>query len=196
MGEDEEVSIKEVADAIVKAVGFKGEYSVSCDVHRLDSLRSSLPGLHSSTQLVLMVNSVNPPRTRNSLHWLVDSSLYPSRKVSVLYPSFNYIRWQWINRSPGLHRSVVPQELQQCKDGKSQGLTLQWTFNPLDVKLSYALFCFEMVNCFSWSLGVHRPIAARCQSPCATLVSQLLLEGYNVLLSSSSQLGMWNHHNQ
>lgn len=68
MGEDEEVSIKEVADAIVKAVGFKGEYSVSCDAHRLDSLYSSLPGLHSSTQLVLMVNSVNPPRTRNSLH--------------------------------------------------------------------------------------------------------------------------------
>jgi GDP-L-fucose synthase len=31
VGEDEEVSIKEVADAIVKAVGFKGEYSVSCD---------------------------------------------------------------------------------------------------------------------------------------------------------------------
>jgi GDP-L-fucose synthase len=29
VGEDEEVSIKEVADAIVKAVGFKGEYIVS-----------------------------------------------------------------------------------------------------------------------------------------------------------------------
>lgn len=28
VGEDEEVSIKEVADAIVKAVGFQGEYSV------------------------------------------------------------------------------------------------------------------------------------------------------------------------
>jgi GDP-L-fucose synthase len=28
VGEDEEVSIKEVADAIVKAVGFEGEYSV------------------------------------------------------------------------------------------------------------------------------------------------------------------------
>ena len=27
VGEDEEVSIKEVADAIVKAVGFEGEYS-------------------------------------------------------------------------------------------------------------------------------------------------------------------------
>lgn len=29
VGEDEEVSIKEVADAIVKAVGFEGEYSVT-----------------------------------------------------------------------------------------------------------------------------------------------------------------------
>jgi len=29
VGEDEEVSIKEVADAIVKAVGFEGEYTVS-----------------------------------------------------------------------------------------------------------------------------------------------------------------------
>ena len=29
VGEDEEVSIKEVADAIVKAVGFEGEYTVT-----------------------------------------------------------------------------------------------------------------------------------------------------------------------
>jgi len=29
VGEDEEVSIKEVADAIVKAVEFEGEYTVS-----------------------------------------------------------------------------------------------------------------------------------------------------------------------
>ena len=29
VGEDEEVSIKEVADAVVAAVGFEGEYSVS-----------------------------------------------------------------------------------------------------------------------------------------------------------------------
>lgn len=29
VGEDEEVSIKDVADAIVKAVGFQGDYSVS-----------------------------------------------------------------------------------------------------------------------------------------------------------------------
>ena len=28
VGEDEEVSIKEVTDAIVKAVGFQGEYTV------------------------------------------------------------------------------------------------------------------------------------------------------------------------
>ena len=28
VGEDEEVSIKEVADAIVKAVGYEGEYKV------------------------------------------------------------------------------------------------------------------------------------------------------------------------
>ena len=30
VGEDEEVSIKEVADAIVKAVGFEGVYTVTC----------------------------------------------------------------------------------------------------------------------------------------------------------------------
>ena len=29
VGEDEEVSIKEVADAVVAAVGFEGEYNVS-----------------------------------------------------------------------------------------------------------------------------------------------------------------------
>ena len=29
VGEDEEISIKEVTDAIVEAVGFDGEYSVS-----------------------------------------------------------------------------------------------------------------------------------------------------------------------
>ena len=29
VGEDEEVSIKEVADAIVKAVGYEGDYRVS-----------------------------------------------------------------------------------------------------------------------------------------------------------------------
>jgi len=29
VGEDEEISIKQVADAIVKAVGFQGDYSVS-----------------------------------------------------------------------------------------------------------------------------------------------------------------------
>jgi hypothetical protein len=33
-GEDEEISIKEVADAVVAAVGFEGEYSVS-PVHSL-----------------------------------------------------------------------------------------------------------------------------------------------------------------
>ena len=43
MGEDEEVSIKEVADAIVKAVEFKGEYSVSCDVYRLECLHTYPP---------------------------------------------------------------------------------------------------------------------------------------------------------
>jgi hypothetical protein len=29
VGEDEELSIKSVADAIVKAIGFEGDYSVS-----------------------------------------------------------------------------------------------------------------------------------------------------------------------
>lgn len=35
VGEDEEVSIKEVADAIVKAVGFEGEYTVTSLMARL-----------------------------------------------------------------------------------------------------------------------------------------------------------------
>jgi hypothetical protein len=53
VGEDEEVSIKEVADAIVKAFDFKGEYTVSlfdplCPVplltrHLLSTLIASLP---------------------------------------------------------------------------------------------------------------------------------------------------------
>ena len=63
VGEDEEVSIKEVADAIVKAVGFEGKYSVR---------RSNLsPFLHtrllfSLIQLARTANSGNQPRTRNS----------------------------------------------------------------------------------------------------------------------------------
>lgn len=30
VGEEDEVSIKDVADSIVKAIEFKGDYSVSC----------------------------------------------------------------------------------------------------------------------------------------------------------------------
>jgi GDP-L-fucose synthase len=36
VGEDEEVSIKEVADAVVAAVGFEGEYSVSTGHFSMD----------------------------------------------------------------------------------------------------------------------------------------------------------------
>jgi hypothetical protein len=45
VGEDEEISIKEVADAVVAAVGFEGEYGVSL-VHYLvnpESLKQALP---------------------------------------------------------------------------------------------------------------------------------------------------------
>jgi len=38
VGEDEEISIKEVADSIVKAVGFEGDYSVraTCELCRCE----------------------------------------------------------------------------------------------------------------------------------------------------------------
>ena len=36
VGEDEEVSIREVADAVVAAVGFEGEYNVSIDDFSVD----------------------------------------------------------------------------------------------------------------------------------------------------------------
>jgi nucleoside-diphosphate-sugar epimerase len=39
VGEDEEVSIKQVADAIVKAVGYDGEYSASLLPHLLFAFR-------------------------------------------------------------------------------------------------------------------------------------------------------------
>ena len=39
VGENEEVSIKEVADAIVKAVGFEGEYKVN----RISGIQNILP---------------------------------------------------------------------------------------------------------------------------------------------------------
>ena len=65
VGEDEEVSIKEIADAIVKAVGFEGQYSV-----RLTNLAvSSLLVLISSCSLIRlgqMVNFVNQHRTKSS----------------------------------------------------------------------------------------------------------------------------------
>jgi GDP-L-fucose synthase len=35
VGEDEEISIKDVADSIVKAVGFQGDYQVSTLNHSL-----------------------------------------------------------------------------------------------------------------------------------------------------------------
>jgi len=38
VGEDEEVSIKQVADAIVKAVGYEGDYSV-----RIAFIREMVP---------------------------------------------------------------------------------------------------------------------------------------------------------
>jgi hypothetical protein len=64
VGEDEEVSIKEVADAIVKAVGFEGNYTVTansrlCSVHTTDGQYSLIPTGQ-------MGSSVSQPRTKSS----------------------------------------------------------------------------------------------------------------------------------
>ena len=81
VGEDEEVSIKEVADAIVKAVGFEGNYTVmqtlDCPVHETHCRYSLIPPGQ-------MDSSVNQPRIKRScLSWVV-SNLHPSTKVSVV----------------------------------------------------------------------------------------------------------------
>ena len=69
VGEDEEVSIKEVTDAIVKAVGFQGEYTVRISRYLLyftiTSRLTSNNGQYSSTLHVRMVNSANLLRTKN-----------------------------------------------------------------------------------------------------------------------------------
>jgi hypothetical protein len=79
VGEDDEVSIKEVADAIVKAIGFEGKYTV-----RQRSVLASyvlIPSAYSSILQSLMVSSAKPPPTRScSPLWAV-SSLRLSRRV-------------------------------------------------------------------------------------------------------------------
>ena len=68
VGEDEEVSIKEVTDAIVKAVGFQGEYTV-CLFYLLFIYifhqQFKMISYDSSTPHVQMVNSVNLLRTKS-----------------------------------------------------------------------------------------------------------------------------------
>lgn len=74
VGEKEEVSIKQVADAIVKAVGFTGEYSVSFAVTgkgpKTEIICSSiLPRpMDSTRRLHPMPSSSNTSPTSNSLH--------------------------------------------------------------------------------------------------------------------------------
>ena len=67
VGEDEEVSIKEVADAIVKAVGFQGDYAVGpiLTVHLSIRHSTNLNDIPSSTPLGQTDNSVSPLPTRS-----------------------------------------------------------------------------------------------------------------------------------
>lgn len=85
VGEDEEVSIKEVTDAIVKAVGFQGEYTVRispCLLYfTITSRLISNNDQYSSTLHVRMVNSANLLRTKNFYLWLMDSNSRLSQKV-------------------------------------------------------------------------------------------------------------------
>ena len=65
VGEDEEVSIKEVADAIVKAVGYDGEYKVLLVfIDPISSRLMSYPA-RSSTPREPTVNSANLRRIRS-----------------------------------------------------------------------------------------------------------------------------------
>jgi len=69
VSEDEEVSIKDLADTIVKSVGFKGEYTV-----RLFILLYALypPTRHSSIPAVRMANSASLHQTKSCfLYYLV-----------------------------------------------------------------------------------------------------------------------------
>ena len=87
VGEDEEVSIKEVTDAIVKAVGFQGEYTVCCPPSfYLFAFLTTIFILHqpsSSIPHVQMVNSVNLLRTKSYCLWLEGSNSRLSLKVSL-----------------------------------------------------------------------------------------------------------------
>lgn len=65
VGEDEEVSIKEVADAIVKAVGFEGDYSVRDGSYGPFANWVALTCYFSSTPVAPMVNSGNLRPTRS-----------------------------------------------------------------------------------------------------------------------------------
>lgn len=67
--ENEEISIKQVADAIVKAVGFEGDYKVCEGAFRLLPIpadRRKVADYPSLTHRERMVNSESPPRMRSS----------------------------------------------------------------------------------------------------------------------------------
>ena len=63
VGEDEEVSIKEVADAVVAAVGFEGKYNVS--IGHFSESWFSVQAFPSLTPPVRMGSSANLPRTES-----------------------------------------------------------------------------------------------------------------------------------
>jgi hypothetical protein len=85
VGEKDEVSIKQVADAIVKAVGFTGEYSVRnsllfspCHIHTDEG--------YSSTRARQMDNTRRQHRMRSCSNTSLISSLHLSKRVSPLSP--------------------------------------------------------------------------------------------------------------
>lgn len=82
VGEDEEVSIKEVADAIVKAVGFKGSYTVSRQIQKFITSHKSI-SCPSLTPVALMANSANQLQTRNCCRSSETSNSRHSKRVST-----------------------------------------------------------------------------------------------------------------
>lgn len=66
VGEDEEISIKQVGDTIVKLIGFEGDYSVRpCARPWIDASRL-IPLASSSTRPSRTASSASPPRTTSS----------------------------------------------------------------------------------------------------------------------------------
>lgn len=83
VGEEDEVSIKQVADAIVKAVGFTGEYSVRFSLVAVPAQCKAHAGI-SSTPPAQMVSTRRRAATASFASTSPSSSSLPSRRVRSL----------------------------------------------------------------------------------------------------------------